>query len=37
MLLQDDGWLMGIKEADWVQTKDHSKKGVFPENFTKKM
>ncbi|MCI4378610.1 hypothetical protein PGIGA_G00217880 [Pangasianodon gigas] len=34
---QDDGWLMGIKEADWVQAKDHSKKGVFPENFTRKM
>ncbi|KAF7709672.1 hypothetical protein HF521_016522 [Silurus meridionalis] len=34
---QDDGWLMGIKEADWVQLKDQSKKGVFPENFTRKM
>ncbi|KAM9487100.1 myc box-dependent-interacting protein 1 isoform 3-T3 [Clarias gariepinus] len=34
---QDDGWLMGIKEADWFQVKDHSKKGVFPENFTRKI
>ncbi|XP_060784826.1 myc box-dependent-interacting protein 1 isoform X1 [Neoarius graeffei] len=34
---QDDGWLMGVKEADWVQMKDLSKKGVFPENFTRKM
>ncbi|XP_053483236.1 myc box-dependent-interacting protein 1 isoform X2 [Ictalurus furcatus] len=34
---QDDGWLSGVKESDWVQMKDHSKKGVFPENFTRKM
>ncbi|KAF4087157.1 hypothetical protein AMELA_G00092010 [Ameiurus melas] len=34
---QDDGWLVGVKETDWVQMKDHSKKGVFPENFTRKM
>ncbi|KAK3568988.1 hypothetical protein QTP86_021598 [Hemibagrus guttatus] len=34
---QDDGWLMGIKEAEWIQMKDNSKKGVFPENFTRKM
>uniref|UniRef100_A0A4W4GRG0 Bridging integrator 1b n=1 Tax=Electrophorus electricus TaxID=8005 RepID=A0A4W4GRG0_ELEEL len=34
---QDEGWLMGVKEADWLQTKDLSKKGVFPENFTQKM
>ncbi|TSK92892.1 Myc box-dependent-interacting protein 1 [Bagarius yarrelli] len=34
---QDEGWLMGVKEADWVQMKDHSKKGVFPENFTRRM
>lgn len=37
LLLQDDGWLMGIKEAEWIQMKDNSKKGVFPENFTRKM
>ncbi|KAK1789023.1 hypothetical protein P4O66_014976, partial [Electrophorus voltai] len=37
VLLQDEGWLMGVKEADWLQTKDLSKKGVFPENFTQKM
>ncbi|XP_076858777.1 myc box-dependent-interacting protein 1 isoform X2 [Brachyhypopomus gauderio] len=34
---QDDGWLVGVKELDWIQTKDLSKKGVFPENFTQKM
>ncbi|KAG7330990.1 hypothetical protein KOW79_004959 [Hemibagrus wyckioides] len=34
---QDDGWLMGIKEAEWIQMKENSKKGVFPENFTRKM
>ncbi|KAI4873070.1 hypothetical protein NFI96_025486 [Prochilodus magdalenae] len=34
---QDEGWLMGVREADWLQAKDLSKKGVFPENFTQKM
>ncbi|XP_036424672.1 myc box-dependent-interacting protein 1 isoform X2 [Colossoma macropomum] len=34
---QDDGWLMGVREADWLQKKDPNKKGVFPENFTQKM
>ncbi|GAA6110135.1 myc box-dependent-interacting protein 1 isoform X1 [Tachysurus ichikawai] len=34
---QDDGWLMGIKEADWIQMKDQGKTGVFPENFTRKI
>ncbi|XP_062861824.1 myc box-dependent-interacting protein 1 [Trichomycterus rosablanca] len=34
---QDDGWLMGIKETDWIQAKKLSKKGVFPENFTQAM
>lgn len=34
---QDDGWLMGVKEADWIQQKDLGKKGVFPENFTQRM
>ncbi|XP_053326693.1 myc box-dependent-interacting protein 1 isoform X9 [Spea bombifrons] len=34
---QDDGWLMGIKEDDWLQNKDFEQhKGVFPENFTDK-
>lgn len=37
VLLQDDGWLMGIKEADWIQMKDQGKTGVFPENFTRKI
>lgn len=30
-ILQDDGWLMGVKE------EDISVKGVFPENFTQKV
>ncbi|XP_066542745.1 myc box-dependent-interacting protein 1 isoform X4 [Hoplias malabaricus] len=33
---QDEGWLMGVREADWIQKKDLNKKGVFPENFTQK-
>ncbi|XP_062236254.1 myc box-dependent-interacting protein 1b isoform X1 [Platichthys flesus] len=33
---QDDGWLMGVKESKWLQEKDASAKGVFPENFTQK-
>ncbi|XP_053733484.1 myc box-dependent-interacting protein 1 isoform X1 [Synchiropus splendidus] len=34
---QDDGWLMGIKEADWLQNKENAVKGVFPENFTERL
>ncbi|XP_065148956.1 myc box-dependent-interacting protein 1 isoform X2 [Paramisgurnus dabryanus] len=34
---QDEGWLMGMKESDWIQSKDHGKKGVFPENFTQRI
>uniref|UniRef100_A0A8B9LQG5 Bridging integrator 1a n=1 Tax=Astyanax mexicanus TaxID=7994 RepID=A0A8B9LQG5_ASTMX len=34
---QDEGWLMGVREVDWIEKKDLSKKGVFPENFTQKM
>ncbi|KAM8903048.1 myc box-dependent-interacting protein 1b isoform 2-T2 [Spinachia spinachia] len=34
---QDDGWLLGVQEAHWVQNKDTSAKGVFPENFTQKV
>ncbi|XP_064166501.1 myc box-dependent-interacting protein 1 isoform X5 [Anguilla rostrata] len=34
---QDDGWLMGLKEAHWLQSKDASPKGVFPENFTQRL
>uniref|UniRef100_A0A8C2KCY7 Bridging integrator 1a n=2 Tax=Cyprinus carpio TaxID=7962 RepID=A0A8C2KCY7_CYPCA len=34
---QDEGWLMGVRESDWVQNKDLGKKGVFPENFTQRM
>ncbi|KAG7215673.1 hypothetical protein INR49_022028 [Caranx melampygus] len=34
---QDDGWLMGLKESQWLQKKDISAKGVFPENFTQKI
>ncbi|KAG7264798.1 hypothetical protein CRUP_038340 [Coryphaenoides rupestris] len=32
----DDGWLTGVKESHWLQHKDISIKGVFPENFTQK-
>ncbi|XP_073490528.1 myc box-dependent-interacting protein 1 isoform X10 [Aquarana catesbeiana] len=34
---QDEGWLMGIKESDWLQNKEFEQhRGVFPENFTEK-
>ncbi|KAE8581615.1 hypothetical protein XENTR_v10024855 [Xenopus tropicalis] len=34
---KDDGWLMGIKETDWLQNKPFEQhRGVFPENFTEK-
>ncbi|KAG8000725.1 Myc box-dependent-interacting protein 1 [Nibea albiflora] len=34
---QDDGWLMGLKEDDWLQNKENAAKGVFPENFTQRL
>ncbi|XP_027147081.1 myc box-dependent-interacting protein 1 isoform X3 [Larimichthys crocea] len=34
---QDDGWLMGLKEDDWLQNKENPTKGVFPENFTQRL
>ncbi|XP_051565023.1 myc box-dependent-interacting protein 1 isoform X1 [Myxocyprinus asiaticus] len=34
---EDEGWLMGVIESDWIKSKDHAKKGVFPENFTQRM
>uniref|UniRef100_A0A8C6UJ73 Myc box-dependent-interacting protein 1 n=1 Tax=Neogobius melanostomus TaxID=47308 RepID=A0A8C6UJ73_9GOBI len=34
---QDDGWLLGLKESHWLQNKDLSAKGMFPENFTSKV
>ncbi|XP_072881628.1 myc box-dependent-interacting protein 1 isoform X4 [Hemitrygon akajei] len=35
---QDEGWLMGIKELDWIQKKDlKSSRRVFPENFTERI
>ncbi|XP_038646000.1 myc box-dependent-interacting protein 1-like isoform X4 [Scyliorhinus canicula] len=35
---QDEGWLMGIKEIDWIQQKDlKTGKSVFPENFTERI
>ncbi|XP_048835056.1 myc box-dependent-interacting protein 1-like isoform X2 [Brienomyrus brachyistius] len=33
---QDEGWLLGVKESDWLQTKELKIKGVFPENFTQR-
>lgn len=34
---QDEGWLMGIKESDWLENKEFEQhRGVFPENFTEK-
>ncbi|CAB1329188.1 unnamed protein product [Coregonus sp. 'balchen'] len=34
---QDEGWLMGMKEEDWIQNKERALKGVFPENFTSRL
>ncbi|XP_034043115.1 myc box-dependent-interacting protein 1 isoform X1 [Thalassophryne amazonica] len=34
---QDEGWLMGIKQDDWLQNKENAVKGVFPENFTQRL
>uniref|UniRef100_A0A673KA13 Myc box-dependent-interacting protein 1 n=1 Tax=Sinocyclocheilus rhinocerous TaxID=307959 RepID=A0A673KA13_9TELE len=34
---EDEGWLVGVKESDWIQHKAQGKKGVFPENFTQRM
>ncbi|KAM7380659.1 hypothetical protein PAMP_003937 [Pampus punctatissimus] len=36
-LYKDDGWLMGIKQDDWLQNKENAVKGVFPENFTQRL
>uniref|UniRef100_A0A2K5L1R5 Amphiphysin n=1 Tax=Cercocebus atys TaxID=9531 RepID=A0A2K5L1R5_CERAT len=33
---QDAGWLVGVKESDWLQYRDLATyKGLFPENFTR--
>ncbi|XP_063778598.1 amphiphysin [Pseudophryne corroboree] len=35
---QEAGWLTGVRELDWQQYKDTaSYKGLFPENFTRKL
>uniref|UniRef100_UPI00398E93F9 myc box-dependent-interacting protein 1-like isoform X4 n=1 Tax=Pristiophorus japonicus TaxID=55135 RepID=UPI00398E93F9 len=35
---QDEGWLVGIKETDWIQQRDlKSATSVFPENFTERV
>lgn len=35
---QDAGWLVGVKESDWVQYRDLATyKGLFPENFTRRL
>ncbi|XP_025065887.1 myc box-dependent-interacting protein 1 isoform X2 [Alligator sinensis] len=37
-LHKDEGWLMGVKEADWLQHKELDQcRGVFPENFTERV
>ncbi|KAF2988582.1 hypothetical protein EK904_007333 [Melospiza melodia maxima] len=36
-LQRDEGWLMGVKESDWIQHKELDQcRGVFPENFTER-
>ncbi|XP_009470063.1 PREDICTED: amphiphysin [Nipponia nippon] len=35
---QEAGWLTGIKESEWLQYRDaNSYKGLFPENFTRRL
>ncbi|XP_027394962.1 amphiphysin [Bos indicus x Bos taurus] len=35
---QDAGWLVGVKESDWLQFRDLATyKGLFPENFTRRL
>nr|XP_034984327.1 myc box-dependent-interacting protein 1 isoform X9 [Zootoca vivipara] len=35
---RDEGWLMGVKESDWLQHKELDQcRGVFPENFTERV
>ncbi|XP_076975624.1 amphiphysin isoform X2 [Tamandua tetradactyla] len=35
---QDAGWLVGVKESDWLQYRDlAAHKGLFPENFTRRL
>ncbi|KFO20625.1 Amphiphysin, partial [Fukomys damarensis] len=35
---QDAGWLVGVKESDWLQHRDLAAyKGLFPENFTRRL
>ncbi|XP_058695307.1 myc box-dependent-interacting protein 1 isoform X1 [Poecile atricapillus] len=37
-LQRDEGWLMGVKESDWIQHKELDQcRGVFPENFTERV
>ncbi|XP_039554459.1 myc box-dependent-interacting protein 1 isoform X2 [Passer montanus] len=37
-LPRDEGWLMGVKESDWIQHKELDQcRGVFPENFTERV
>ena len=36
--MQDAGWLVGVKESDWLQFRDLATyKGLFPENFTRRL
>ncbi|XP_033856442.3 amphiphysin-like isoform X9 [Acipenser ruthenus] len=34
---QEAGWLTGIAENDWLQYRDITHKGLFPENFTQRI
>ncbi|XP_061465186.1 myc box-dependent-interacting protein 1 isoform X3 [Rhineura floridana] len=35
---RDEGWLMGVKESDWLQHRELDQcRGVFPENFTERV
>ncbi|MGH0173712.1 UNVERIFIED_CONTAM: hypothetical protein FKN15_001350 [Acipenser sinensis] len=36
-LYKEAGWLTGIAENDWLQYRDITHKGLFPENFTQRI
>lgn len=37
LLLQEAGWLTGIKESDWLTLGAGAQKGLFPDNFTQRL
>lgn len=36
-VLQEAGWLTGIKESDWLNLGVGAQRGLFPDNFTQRL